>query len=527
MAGPWVSPSKDLEYARLARWEETDVVEMVCYDDEDQPMGNMIVVMENRVRNRLFRGYAVAIADKDYADWMLKGGHPNPGLFRLAAGNSEDKEVTYKKEKVILAVEWRLLCRGRGLLDLVAIKWVNKKKIASISDDISIRLGDRSEPVVPAKGQDRGKDEGYGDRSPPKDRGSRAQLIPGRSSRAPQDRSAVQAELDGLRASVERDPNGFMKKRGRSETPRKNPRQEKVRKDADHDGHTRKEHKEARKGSRAVGPDSPVRKVGTRAEASPSPVRKRSRSPKDKRKRKKRSDSSSGSDSAASVFHHASSSKGRSTQSKLISWAGKHPGRLMAEALQRMEDRVGRDGEAGSWDPMSMPASAKSYYLRVLRPDNPSKRNMREIHTLCTAIDHIAQGRKFQAGDVLIQRLKALELAQHTGNWERASFLELVESDAVPLVGKEEEFMAAKESEFLKRIHKSDPHHQDLWPATFPSGAGNWKGSGKAAPWGQAGKGQGKSKAKGKGKNKDNKGKYNNKDSNKHGGNNWNWQDSW
>ena len=56
------------------------------------------------------------------------------------------------------------------------------------------------------------------------------------------------------------------------------------------------------------------------------------------------------------------------SQAQLIEWASNHPGRLAGRGLQSMADAVGRDGEVGMWTKYDTPASAKSYYQRVIKP---------------------------------------------------------------------------------------------------------------------------------------------------------------
>ena len=168
-----------------------------------------------------------------------------------------------------------------------------------------------------------------------------------------------------------------------------------------------------------------------------------------------------------------------------------------------MENRVGRDGEARNWDALAMPPSAKSYYLRVLKLESQtSKRNLREMHTVCAALDHIALGRHHQAADLLMQRLKALELASCNNNWERAGYLELLETDDAPLVNKEEEFLVAKETALHAKLHSRAPGQQ--WPAAWTNSDAGWWQQGKSAPWkdGSKGKSKGKKGEKGKGKGK-------------------------
>ncbi|CAK0851598.1 unnamed protein product, partial [Prorocentrum cordatum] len=162
----------------------------------------------------------------------------------------------------------------------------------------------------------------------------------------------------------------------------------------------------------------------------------------------------------------------------------------------KMEDRVGRDGEALAWGADEVPASAKSYYLRVLKQGlekDTSLRNLREMHTVCVALDHLALGRTRTAADVLAQRLKALGLASTHGTWEKAQPLELVDPEGATLVDKEEELEAVREVALERRLGG-----KGAWPTygsdSWKSGAHSTKGKGKQDPWAA-------SKSKGKGHN--------------------------
>ena len=180
----------------------------------------------------------------------------------------------------------------------------------------------------------------------------------------------------------------------------------------------------------------------------------------------------------------------RHTQARLEAWAQQHPGRLAAGLLQQMEDRVGRDGEAGAWAADAMPASAKSYFYRVLRVTHPNGgiRNHREMLTICTVLDHIAKGRHMQAADVLGQRLKAVEAAIVDGSWDRAQYLELVDPEGPLLAGRAEQHMSQREYDFQMRLST-----RGGWSS---SGQGSWSSGGGGS------KGSGKDKGKGKSKGK-------------------------
>ena len=53
-------------------------------------------------------------------------------------------------------------------------------------------------------------------------------------------------------------------------------------------------------------------------------------------------------------------------------------------------------------------------------------RLLREMRTIAGAVDEIARGKPEAAGDILSQRLKALELQLVDNSWQRAQFLELI-----------------------------------------------------------------------------------------------------
>jgi hypothetical protein len=174
-----------------------------------------------------------------------------------------------------------------------------------------------------------------------------------------------------------------------------------------------------------------------------------------------------------------------------------------------MEDMV--QGERNKWKKTDAPPSAKSFYLRHLKPDCPrhAVRNLREMKTLCTVLDHIAMGRAGAAGDVIMQRLKAVELATKEESWNRSGFLELVEEDTATLVSTDEHMLVRKEVEardkrFVPNIsgkgsgnYGEDMYNQQKWQAPAQWVPNKW-GQPKAHP-----KGGKNPKGKDKGKNKD------------------------
>jgi hypothetical protein len=144
--------------------------------------------------------------------------------------------------------------------------------------------------------------------------------------------------------------------------------------------------------------------------------------------------------------------------------------------------------------------------LKLSAPAIP-QRNLREMQTICTVLDHLALGRLNEAGDVMAQRLKALEVSNVDGHWKRAEQLELVASESTSLVNRSELKLAQKEVEADWKVAQPYSYGKS-WPSY-----GHAKGD---QDWGQdwKGKGYGYPKPKGdywvpkpKGKGKDKKGK--------------------
>ena len=180
---------------------------------------------------------------------------------------------------------------------------------------------------------------------------------------------------------------------------------------------------------------------------------------------------------------------------KLVRYAKRRPGRLAIRLLRKMEKSTGFGGA----ETKSLKRTTKvrpvahMYYLAIMTPALQSKwtqRTQRELKIATTLLDLLVEGRGAEAGDVLAQRIKALEKsAQDSNQWRKAKHLELVEADDAALVDQGEEDMMAKEAEREDKTRKGSG-----WTELDP-----WrKGRGKGAPGpdprrkGADGKGKGK-----------------------------------
>ncbi|CAE7668538.1 unnamed protein product [Symbiodinium sp. CCMP2592] len=147
------------------------------------------------------------------------------------------------------------------------------------------------------------------------------------------------------------------------------------------------------------------------------------------------------------LFREGPSSGGTSLQLQLQEYALKRPGRLASRLLQKMQVMVAKEG-----GPMTTaargsrtPPVATNWMLTLMMTKQPVMRLAREMRTLAMALDEIAAGRYQYAADVIAQRLKALELFQNDGSWNRAQYLELLDAEGPSLLGRDEAVMASKE----------------------------------------------------------------------------------
>lgn len=127
----------------------------------------------------------------------------------------------------------------------------------------------------------------------------------------------------------------------------------------------------------------------------------------------------------------------------------KHPGRLAARLLQRMQEATAR-GLGGPTDAREQltPKVALNHVLTILLPNLGGKvgvRTTRELKTLGLIMDHLSMSNPSRAADVVAQRIKALEKATIEGHWGQAQHIELLPPENTLLIEKDEETFAARE----------------------------------------------------------------------------------
>lgn len=138
-----------------------------------------------------------------------------------------------------------------------------------------------------------------------------------------------------------------------------------------------------------------------------------------------------------------------STRGEMDLWrqSQTNPGKLLKGGLQEMgrylADRVGGDPRMGWEDRKVM-----SYVNQILMANHSSQtmgiRNVREAQTLGSAIDMLMAGNLGGLGDLLMQRLKALETAVAEQSWSSARHQEMISPQSASLTNQAEREKAAK-----------------------------------------------------------------------------------
>ena len=231
--------------------------------------------------------------------------------------------------------------------------------------------------------------------------------------------------------------------------------------------------------------------------------KKKKKSKKSKKDDKSERSSSSSSGSDGSVFRMAALPKG---VERLRRVHQDHPGRLASLTLLRLQELLQRaQGGGSAVEQNKLPAVARAYlhqiYFQAHGREALGLRNVKEMITLATAIDLICGNDGLRALDVLVQRLKALEVAQSQGGWTQASQLELIMTTDQTAVFRQELRAAQQEVKAdweLQRDPRRRPWSGHQGWTDVGSGADANKDSGDKPPENSPKPGKGKGKGKGK-----------------------------
>ena len=176
--------------------------------------------------------------------------------------------------------------------------------------------------------------------------------------------------------------------------------------------------------------------------------RKEKKTRRDKKKKLgERSSSSDGedlsSDESMAVFREAPARGG-----DLVQIAREKPGHLLRQGLLEMGKFLAEREDAFEEKERWRGRKVMSYISQVMLNKHPlSKiglRSYREVLSIGGALDHLLQGQLAECGDLLMQRLKALETSFQEGGWSSAKHQELRPAVDASITGQHEKEAVAK-----------------------------------------------------------------------------------
>ena len=128
--------------------------------------------------------------------------------------------------------------------------------------------------------------------------------------------------------------------------------------------------------------------------------------------------------------------------------AAKRPGLLLAKGLAMMREQL--QPLSGDADEDVLTPACVRYFMTVYLPNHRQvpEHQLRELRTLCEAIDGLLRGKSVRVLDLLMQRLKAAMMAYNDNSWSSARWLELLppEVKASPISIDEEELVRKVQS---------------------------------------------------------------------------------
>ena len=173
-------------------------------------------------------------------------------------------------------------------------------------------------------------------------------------------------------------------------------------------------------------------------EAGAKRERRTSKRKRRKTKREETSSSAEDDDLEEGLFSKAMS--GHNYEHHIGEVARKRPGHLLRHGLKTISKFLAERG-AGSDSGLELQPRMVEYLTTVAsatRAQPLTLRNERELRTLAEGLDHLLSGRLAEAGDLLIQRYKAVETAASGEDWELARHLEVIPPSSISAVSPSE-----------------------------------------------------------------------------------------
>ena len=390
-------------------------MEYECYDDEKRPQGRALVMLRDweSFPDGLVQATHLASSDEYYEWYARQTLKEDKCLYQLCQEKHADCRVRLARgdrRELVHVQRWRLVSplvmAESEYLKVLAIKlmkeWV----------DSFVPIARVPEPpgLPPPEGPSGPGGKGGGDHTG-LDRIAREAA---QAEKLEEDRKGdgrkSRAEAQGIpRGSV-----GLMLERKAAE---------------------RREHQESKEKERK----------GHRRRKSRSRSRGRRRKRNKKTSESSRSKSGKSSSSQSSEGFQVPSTRG---EEELWRLSRKHPGRLLKRAMKELQRYLGEiaveGDEEAHWMKYRMMGYVNQIVLTQHPPNNIGVRNYRELVTLGNAVDLLLQGRLGELGDLLVQRLKALETSLGDQGWQTARHQELIPAQSASLTSEGERRKAAR-----------------------------------------------------------------------------------
>lgn len=512
-------------------WLQGEIIEAETYDNSKESQGKTLWVVEAEGkldRKGKFVEARLVIAEDEHLNWWLTKGEgskfKNVFYLHLCKGTTARcGHFNPRRPKEFHTDKLRLIDNDDIRLRKAA--WWQLGSVKSVFEKFRTELVEGAEGKAPG----RGLDEEFDFEPSEEEMEGKRKVVPAEAEESDDEKkirekkreTMLEKELNALKADTVKKPD----------KKKKPPEGEKnVAKEKRKDGREGKKKKASGEGDAAESPGEaqPSRlwfghksrpleeekdrgkrrkRKASSSETSSGEKKKKKKKAKKKRKKAKKGDrgpygigqkvnfleeedSSSSSDSEVSVFR-GGAPKERSQQLQLMEYALINPGRLTSRLLLKMQNLLAKEGAPINQErPGNMtPAVATAYLLTVLIPTHRERlgvRLLREMRTIAGAVDEIARGRPEEAGDILSQRLKALELQLVDNSWQRAQFLELIPQEGAGLSERSEQAMATREQ---MQEQKMRAWNQDPWKPPKGGGAAE-KGKGKGKKGKKGGKQQ-------------------------------------
>eukprot|EP00435_Cladocopium_sp_Y103_P023245 s3102_g5.t1 len=475
----WLGGDKGRERWFRFKFTKDQLLECSVRDDAGHTQGTIVVkVLEKKQTGPI--GHFVlckyiSASDSHYRWWATEGpgkGLSKKGMYHFCDGNSAECNEKYGRHALVHVEAFRLLTDSvlrnkprSGTGDEDELPWVDQEKdgeseSSSSSDqeedeDMKQKIARLKRELADAEKKAKKGEKVKRRRTPTRGDGKREDKKDKRKKRA--------SEGSGEGRKEHRKPKdkGEKKKRERSKR-RERPGSARDAK---------------RRGDRSVSPGRKRRRSSSsshekrqdklfggggsgRGESDSDGDFKGDRGPFGAAEKERFGDKKDDDSSDESLFRDAPTQGAATSQLKLTEYALRYPGRLAARLLLRMHRESSLASVGATLGKKRTPAAALHYLQTMMLPALGQKANVRtsrELRTLCTVLDLMAQHKMPQAADIVAQRVKALERACQEGHWGAAQLLELIAGEQ-GLLDRSEQYYLSKEyimEQKLKNLDKN------------------------------------------------------------------------